>query len=72
VLERNVDGVTSGFDLRESLDSLYEFRIENNIRAFSAGFAVLFHEVPRYTSYVYEVYAICHDVSMPDRLGRAY
>jgi hypothetical protein len=61
-----VDGVTSSFHLRESLDSLYEFRVENNIRAFSARFAVMFHGLSRYTLYVYGVYAICRDDSMPD------
>jgi len=52
MLERNVDGVTSGFDLGESLDSLYELRIENNIRTLSARFADVFHGAPGYTWYV--------------------
>ena len=46
-----MDGVTSGFDVGESLDSLHELRIENNFRTSSARFADVFHGVPQYSLY---------------------
>lgn len=64
MFERNVDGVPSRFDLGESLDSLDEFGIEDNIRAFSARFADWPHKILQYTLYVYSVYAIFRDNSM--------
>jgi hypothetical protein len=44
VLERDMNGVTGRFDLGESFDPLDEFRVENNIRAFSTRSAQLLHK----------------------------
>jgi len=63
MFEGNVDRVSSRFDLGESLDSLDELRIEDNIRAFSARFANLSHNTLRYTLYVYKLYVIFRDNS---------
>jgi hypothetical protein len=46
MLERDMDGVTSRLDLGEPLDPLDEFRVEDNIRAFSGWLTQLLHQKP--------------------------
>jgi len=41
-----MDGVTSRLDLGEPLDPLDEFRVEDNIRAFSGWLTQLLHQKP--------------------------
>jgi hypothetical protein len=59
-----MDGVTSRFDLGEPLDPLDEFRVEDNIRAFSSWLTQLLHQNLHTHRMCMEFRAICLSVQL--------